>query len=293
MFAKYLVMTVLFLISHSVVQAKGDLLDLRCRRLVSLNLLGKPAPVENLQIRVPGFVSDESFLLGMTKASGAAAEQIKARIDDKGEISFRTVLMEIAVARSMIPVARYEADWSHWRSWRESWMQTTFAGYWEARSMAADFILANLYPDLARVERKKLRTHLSDPIKSSQKYGELPNGKRVHLLDTDVGAGKWRHPNAEVIAPVMTHVEKLFQRTMRKRIAPQDLIKLVAEMHWWVAHIMPLRRGTAASMDAFTKAVFYAHGIVPGKWKVGIAPDILAFGLSLEEFVSVYALLFE
>ena len=67
-----------------------------------------------------------------------------------------------------------------------------------------------------------------------------------------------------------THVPRVVVRataTPARRLIPNDniLFALVAQLHWWGANMMPLRRGSA--IDAITKALLQHKGIRPGAWR--------------------------
>jgi GGDEF domain-containing protein len=128
-------------------------------------------------------------------------------------------------------------------------------------------------------------------------YETIPStGERVLLtVIGDKGGGNltWIHTGSETSRKVMRYVDELFQRTQRPDLPQTELISTVAEMHWWMAHAMPYYRGSAAISDAFTKTIFQAHGIRPGRWKVDLMPDIKAFHTPLAEYVRDYPNYFE
>ncbi|RXJ65863.1 hypothetical protein CRV08_14040 [Halarcobacter ebronensis] len=99
------------------------------------------------------------------------------------------------------------------------------------------------------------------------------------------------------ISKVWGIVEMLYQYAINYKIENQNdldkLVGIVAQIHWWLSHSMPYLRGSAAISDMFTKIIFQYHNIFTPFWKAGIASDLEAFCMPLEEYIKNYQNLFE
>lgn len=114
-------------------------------------------------------------------------------------------------------------------------------------------------------------------------------------------SGRWRHhPMTELSMAnrvwgetlLDLYMEGLYRKAKHPETGTEDTINAVAELHWWLAHGMPFNRGSAGITDALTKAIFYAKGIFPGRWRSDVSPDIKAFHTTLGQFVEQYRSLF-
>jgi hypothetical protein len=136
----------------------------------------------------------------------------------------------------------------------------------------------------------------------------MARGDRVRIPGTDrlvqltgvlgsreggVFTGRWIHMDPRDVPPVLEYVDTLYQRARSSSTSREETIRLVAEMHWWMAHAMPYRRGSAAVTDASLRALLHSRGIEVGRWRPGISPDIRAFHRDLQSFVAEYPSLFE
>jgi len=134
-----------------------------------------------------------------------------------------------------------------------------------------------------------------------QDYGEFTMQGQIgnQTLDLTTGsylngrspADTWVHTPGRNIAPIMAHVETLYQRAMNPNLPLEQTIETVAEIHWWLAHAMPYKRGSAAITDAFTKAIFECRGMDTGRWSRGVLPDLEAFVMPLDQFKARYSAL--
>ncbi len=115
----------------------------------------------------------------------------------------------------------------------------------------------------------------------------------TYYVPRSVRPGRFIHTEASAIRPILQHVETLYKRALSPGASTAVVVRNVAEIHWWMAHAMPFRRGSASITDALTKAIYLAHGIEFGPYRAGIQPDIVAYTLSLPDFLSVYTKLFD
>ena len=126
----------------------------------------------------------------------------------------------------------------------------------------------------------------------------IPGTDRVVELTQireDLGTKKyqWLHPTVSDSQAMVAYAGTLYEKLATPTLPRSDVIHLVAEWHWWMAQAMPWNRGSAGIVDAATKSLLYAHGIVPGRWKPGVSPDIKAFDHTLEDFVREYRSYFD
>jgi len=115
----------------------------------------------------------------------------------------------------------------------------------------------------------------------------------TYYVPRSIRPGRFIHTEGSAIRPILQHVETLYKRALAPGASTAVVVRNVAEIHWWMAHAMPFRRGSASITDALTKAIYLAHGIEFGPYRAGIQPDIVAYTLSLPDFLSVYPKLFD
>ena len=67
-----------------------------------------------------------------------------------------------------------------------------------------------------------------------------------------------------------------------------NVIQTVARFQWWMAHVMPFERGSAAANDIIAKAILLAKGVTLARWRAGVFFDFEAFCLNMADFVHWY-----
>ena len=67
----------------------------------------------------------------------------------------------------------------------------------------------------------------------------------------------------------------------------------IAEIHYLLANIMPYRRGSAGIADAMTRALCKSLGIDLPPLKKGVALDLEAFHLNLDEYIDKWDSFFD
>jgi len=88
--------------------------------------------------------------------------------------------------------------------------------------------------------------------------------------------GYWFHMESKYLNVVLDHAEALFQRALKPSLGLGDTVTTVGELHWWLAHAMPFKRGSAAITDMLTKSIFRFRGISVTPWKRKVVPDVAA-----------------
>ncbi len=147
----------------------------------------------------------------------------------------------------------------------------------------------------------KVKQHvegLKDPVELSSM--EVSDAKPI--VDEDTG----RYENLvalysapiDSIKPVFGRVGKLYDSVVKvgnvKHQYELDVVnKRIAEMHWFLAQLMPCQRGSAGITDVFTKSLYESLGVQVHPWKTGVAPDLEAFVRPLDDYVGNYPKFFE
>jgi len=91
----------------------------------------------------------------------------------------------------------------------------------------------------------------------------------------------------------MNHVEGLFQEIVRQPHSRGQLLAALGNVHWWMAHAMPDKRGSAAKTELCVRALANAHGVELPPFGRGVIPDLEAFVSPRSEFVASYAAMFD
>jgi hypothetical protein len=230
----------------------------------------------NLLLNVKGFENFDNFKVLMHKGVVGVTDQLK-----RGEIeSLWQILEKLAFVRRNIafnlahPVAGYFGQ-------PRSGFPVAFTTHIKGRY------------SIFYEEAKNILVEKADRMFEQKQY--LPTtGKPVQLtillaISSDLKEIMWIHTSRSHIKPILEHTETLFKQLGRITYSRQEVIDKIAEIHWWLAHAMPFQRGSAAIIDAATKALFYAADIYPGNWKPGIVPDIKAFHTDLDTFIQNYS----
>lgn len=137
-----------------------------------------------------------------------------------------------------------------------------------------------------------------------QPIGDL--GPSIELASMEVGIEKsdtekfialWSAP-AFNIQPILKHVGNIYDSVVKvKNIKYQYELEVVnkriAEMHWFLAQLMPCQRGSAGITDVFTKSLYESLGVQVHPWKKGVAPDLEAFVRPLDDYVKNYPNFFD
>lgn len=67
-----------------------------------------------------------------------------------------------------------------------------------------------------------------------------------------------------------------------------ETLRILAEVHWWLAQLTLFCRGSAAISEIFVQAVARAVGFPHSAWAPKIMPDIEAMYRPLQEFIKIY-----
>jgi avirulence protein len=88
---------------------------------------------------------------------------------------------------------------------------------------------------------------------------------------------------------IMDHAESLFSRALDLSISRAEAVTTLGELHWWLSHAMPDRRGSAAKTELGVRALAQARGMDLPPFKHGFVPDLEALTRPREDFVKHYA----
>ncbi|MEJ2443973.1 MAG: XopAH/AvrB family type III secretion system effector [Exilibacterium sp.] len=101
------------------------------------------------------------------------------------------------------------------------------------------------------------------------------------------------HTNACYLPMIKVHLNELFSQAMNPSLNRNELIDLVARIHWWAASAAPDQRGSAAKAEFVARSIAHSHGIELSPFRHGKVPDIEAMLMSEEQFVESYLTLLE
>lgn len=218
---------------------------------------------------------EEYFTRDMWAAATALAKQLKAPMPP----DFEAALLPLADTRRAIAARNGNENFERFGRKRTS------DEYKTGHSIIYDESL-----DLGRRFAVEAREW---PLRFSMRIG----GQDIRLTYIAQKRGEdgfdWFHLKTRDVPPLMDRARRLYNMTLDKTLTRSQVIALVAELHWYLAQAMPYDRGSAAITDALTKAIFLSHDISVGQWKLHITPDIVAFMVTPEKFVSIYPELFE
>lgn len=110
----------------------------------------------------------------------------------------------------------------------------------------------------------------------------------LHMRPWPPVAGYMQHTRSDAVAPLMDHVDTLYQRVQSPGLTPEARLDLLAEMHWVLAHAMPDHRGSAAKSELAVRATALAVGLDLPPFRPDVGPDLEAFVTPLEQFVERY-----
>lgn len=97
-----------------------------------------------------------------------------------------------------------------------------------------------------------------------------------------------RHTDPSQVDRIMAHADTLFARATNPFTPSNDALRLVAEIHWWLANAMPDHRGSAAKSEFAARAIAEARGSELPPFRAGFVPDLEAMTTRREDFVAKY-----
>ncbi len=106
------------------------------------------------------------------------------------------------------------------------------------------------------------------------------------------------HTKPKYIKKILSSVEQTWRELQELRRQPKTpeilerITEKIAQIHWLTVQAMPFNRGSAGITDLTTKTLFEYMGVQTSPWKKGLAPDLEAFVLPLDEYVKNYKNLF-
>lgn len=264
------------------------------------HLLGEYQGPLNLVPRVSENTSgaDPKYL----RIMGSAVERLAGRLRNVGLPTLSEAMDFLAFERQRVggaAMAKAGETGTRRKSWSISLISDSYKS-WEAEARSMLDARGVNVEDIRDPVLKSGIESASGFVNPTKVYvvEEIIPGTGEKVILTTIGqdvVGRlfWLHTSGENTAKVMKYVEELYQRTQKADLPQAELIATVAEIQWWISHAMPYVRGSAAISDALSKALLLQHGIRPGRWKVGIMPDIKAFHTPREQYIREYASYFE
>ncbi|MEB6536495.1 hypothetical protein MXM51_18390 [Pantoea stewartii] len=241
--------------------------------------------------------------------------------------SFYNKTRELGLEIAEGSVTNFHELWDKAREWRANMASENAHVFREERDPNTYKVygtpLAEQYTYVARklADRNDLETSPSQyslpPTKSLQIIGKI-NGEKIPLtqvtVSTDKNADRMQEPylsirqrgfddigepnqmfhtSAEHVPLIMQHVEDLYRKAIDAREPDSKALNTLAEMHWWMAHAMPDKRGSAAKTELCVRSIAQARGMDLGPMKHGIVPDLEAMTMQLKDFMRKYESFFE
>jgi hypothetical protein len=96
------------------------------------------------------------------------------------------------------------------------------------------------------------------------------------------------HANVKLVAPILDKVVNIAKNLNDSTKTNEERIKLIAEIHWWLANAMPWERGSAAISHMFAIALMSNYGIAVNQRSKGVIIDLEAFLKNKNEFINNY-----
>ncbi|POD78434.1 type III effector [Pseudomonas syringae group genomosp. 3] len=135
---------------------------------------------------------------------------------------------------------------------------------------------------------------LSTIVMSTDPNANRHDKKYLALSHLEAGQPFYiRHTYSADVPKILSHVEKLYEHALDPTISDSKSLKILAEVHWWVANAMPDHRGSAAKTEFSVRAMAMARGMELPPMKNGIVPDLEAMTMPREEFVMRYSNFFD
>lgn len=88
---------------------------------------------------------------------------------------------------------------------------------------------------------------------------------------------------------IMDHAESLFGQVLNPAIPHAQALATLGELHWWLSHAMPDKRGSAAKAELCVRSLAQARGLDLPPFKPGFVPDLEAMIRPRAEYVDGYA----
>ena len=104
--------------------------------------------------------------------------------------------------------------------------------------------------------------------------------------------GLMTHTGSIESSHLRVEANKLFKQAISPDLAPEQRLRVMADLHWISAHAMFDKRGSAAKSEMAVRAIGYAVGIELPPFASGIVPDLEAFLTPREEYIDRYPQMF-
>jgi avirulence protein len=88
---------------------------------------------------------------------------------------------------------------------------------------------------------------------------------------------------------IMDHAESLFGRVLSPAIPHVEALATLGELHWWLSHAMPDKRGSAAKAELCVRSLAQARGMDLPPFRPGFVPDLEAMIRPRAEYMDGYA----
>ena len=140
-------------------------------------------------------------------------------------------------------------------------------------------------------------TPISDQFAAYQERARVVLGNAVTYTFVEQGIAltrlalsgtrlEWRHTQSLIIRDCIQQMDRLWR--VAQAAALGDHLGILAQLHWWGAHAMPFRRGSASIVDASIRSLQISRGWPLREWRRRIAPDCEALVSTLSEFCELY-----
>ncbi len=105
----------------------------------------------------------------------------------------------------------------------------------------------------------------------------------------------WVHMDERNIAQAMSYCQSLFEKIVSHAgsLSMSEVSLKISEFHWWLYHVTPHYRGSAAITEMLIKTLFRLYGHNSPGWKKDVVPFAQAMVLPLSEFQENYRLMYD
>ena len=134
------------------------------------------------------------------------------------------------------------------------------------------------------------------PLNRIEIYDQSVNasyGRMMHWSDSFLKKVPGIANETELLDLVTDYMEILFKKAMDPALSRNEVIELVARLHWWEANIVRFARGSNGISHGMAASILKARGIHMGMPRAEVGFDIWAFTHSEDQFVKAYPTLFE
>ncbi len=130
---------------------------------------------------------------------------------------------------------------------------------------------------------------LSTVVLSTDLHASREDARYSHFRNLDLDEPFFiRHTFSTDVAAIKQHVASLFTQAIDPSLSKEQVMKHLANIHWWMANAMPDHRGSAAKTELCVRALAQARGLDLPPMKQGILADLEAMTTRRKDFVKNY-----